>query len=344
MKQLKIFMFILLAITIFSCYSNEPDCYNDGDIIWEPAGSLPYSGYRWEIAVASDGNIWAYSNQLELYLSTNNGDTWAKKGNIPFTGHWLGVSPKNGYLFVTDIYYGLHRSTDNGANWEYIVDDSLVFSQILFTASGEMYVGVHNHGREEKTIIYSNDNGNTWENKSSGLPKLIIVYSLALGQDGTLYAISSESVYRSTNRGNSWYQFSNHTHGYISSLTICDDGSIFATAQPVEDHAIILKSTYEGLNWNEINIDGLVYTSTSRIVYNPITNDIFVILCIGGGFYNLGTPTYFKVYRSSNLGENWKLTNTGYPNKHGDLAVNPKTGQMFIGTRTGVYRTKNYPK
>jgi len=51
-----------------------------------------------------------------------------------------------------------------------------------------------------------------------------------------------------------------------------------------------------------------------------------------------------KIYRSTNLGESWKLENTGLPFGYGDLSVNPNTGQMFASKESGVYRTKNYPK
>jgi len=356
MKQLKFLIFILIAITIFHCYSISTDCDNDngdddnneiiennGDIIWEPAGNLPYSDLPpwrpWLITIANNGNIWAYNYNYhpELYLSTNNGDTWVMKGNIPMRelssdGQNLQVNQTNGHLFFSGEYFRLLRSTDDGKNWENIMD-SVVIGGFLITASDEIYVGAIKKSFEEREVCvcyYSNDNGNTWMEKSKGLPYLLC--PSALEKDGTLYATSINGVYHSTDGGNTWLPSSNYNL-YISSLTICDDGSILAMSQDVG----ILKSTDKGVSWSKVNTDSPIIKGTI-IIYNTITKDIFVNNIIG-------TLHSAKIYRSPNLGKDWVLENMGLPNKEGDyLTVNPKTGQMFIGMSSGVYRTKNYPK
>ena len=66
MVHLKLIFLLLLAITIFSCYSAEPDCLYCVDIIWEPTSNLSGSSLNlhksdsWHITVASDGNGWTY--------------------------------------------------------------------------------------------------------------------------------------------------------------------------------------------------------------------------------------------------------------------------------------------
>jgi len=233
MKQLKIFMFILLAITIFSCYSTNTDCddnviENGGDIIWERAGgSLPNSNIvSWRMTVASDGNIWAYSAGTsngsipsELYLSTDNGDTWNKKSNTPsrnslIYGVRLQVNPINGLLFLAGDYAngGLFRSNSNGATWVNIMYRVRI-NGFFITASGEIYVGCQEFDGVSSyypsSCYYSNDNGNTWIEKSNGLPDRFA--PLDLGTDGILYAGSNSNVeyttgshtgvYRSTDGG-----------------------------------------------------------------------------------------------------------------------------------------------
>ena len=353
MKQLKFFMFILLAITIFSCYSIESDCPdcgdNYGDIIWEPTGNLPHlvgSLYwtDWRITMASNGNIWAYSydisnhpydinNQLGLYLSTNNGDTWVDKSNTyasTFIDE-LYVSSVNGYIFASSVNAGLFRSTDNGENWENIIDSTGRF--FLVTESGEIYtIRSHENGND---LYYSNNNGNTWIKKSSST----LLPPLALGKDGTLYAGTGtkRGVYHSTDGGVTWLPPANYDSVRIGSLTICDDGSIFVGTSTYG--AMILKSTDKGVNWNNVDT-GFDFTSCIKIIFNPITKDIFFSALVDVGFTN----SYAKVYRTTNSGKDWKLEHHGLQDPYFDLAVNPKTGQMFIGARNGVYRTKNYPK
>jgi hypothetical protein len=359
MKQLKIFILILLSITVLSCDSGyvpgpgkpeEPDITETwDDIIWEPAGasSLPEARFGfWHIACdPNNGNIWAYSINL-LYLSPNNGTSWYKiSSDVPsFAPFGIHVSPVNGYLFVAAGFDGLYRSTDDGENWEHILNN-MYLNRVLFTASGEIYIGAENLTAGGFVCGYSNDNGNTWIQKSSGSFPLI---PLALGQDGTLYASSSFGVYRSTDGGNMWLPPSNYNVP-IGHLTTCDDGSIFATT----DGEDILKSTDKGVTWSKVNTD-ILYTDprnpairkqANRIFYNPISKDIFVyVVKLDYSSINFPADNEYYVYRSANSGKNWKLENIGVPQENGMLFCNPKTGQMFIGTLTGVYSTKNYPK
>jgi photosystem II stability/assembly factor-like uncharacterized protein len=347
MKQIKLIMLVLVAITIFSCYSSEPDC---GNIIWEPAGSLPYFAGSLSITVASDGNIWVILPRVpeELYLSTNNGDTWNKKSNIPFIANSININPTNGHFFLGTVFGGLYRSTDNGENWKNILD-SVAITDILFTISGEIYVGTHKYNynteppyERETGFYYSNDNGNTWTNKIGALPNSSYIWQLALGKDGTLYAgLDNHGAYRSTDRGDSWLPSSNYNDVTIRGLTVCNNGSILAISHNVG----ILKSTDKGLNWNKVN-NGFDNTgNVYKIISNPVTKDIFVI----NEFYSLTPPTFmnydYEAYRSDNLGERWMNFDIpeGPINNLNVFAINPKTGQMFMGTDRGVYRTKNYP-
>jgi len=332
MKQLKFLIFILIAITILSCYSVESNCPTcDGDVFWEHAGNLPHSDDGFSLTVANNGNIWAQSYD-KLYLSTDNGDTWVKKNNnTPFYWGSITVNPNSGYLFYTGSY-GVFRSNDNGENWKYIHDNLNSDAGILFTVSGEIYIGYPKSYMED-VCYYSNDNGNTWIEKSKGLPAWFS--PAAVGKDGTLYAGSG--VYRSTDGGATWLPPSNYNNAYVHSLAICDDGSIFAATSTLD--AVIIKSTDKGVNWTKINT-GFDAQHIFRVIYNPVTKDIFVTTIVQQGYY--------KVYRSTNLGKDWKLENSGLPNpgssNDGYLVVNPMTGQMFMGIYNGFYRTKNYPK
>jgi photosystem II stability/assembly factor-like uncharacterized protein len=330
MKQLKFFMFILLSVTILSCKSDNKLVT---DILWESAGNLPKVRYGyWSIATdPNNRNIWACNDKLELYLSTDNGDAWVEKDKLPFNGDVsIVVSPSNGYLFASTIYE-LYRSTDNGGKWEKILEGAV--NGIFFTASGEIYVGIYtsNEGDEGKSFCYySNDNGNTWISKSHTLPHDFNL--LALGKDGTLYASDYDDargfgVYSSIDSGVTWLPPKNYIDKVIYELSICDDGLIFVTALSKG----ILKSIDKGVSWVQVNTG--FSDDFNGIIYNDVTKDIFV-------------TSVHKVYRSTDLGESWKLENSGFPDENffNDLIINHKTGQVFIGTHSAVYRTKNYPK
>jgi len=342
---------IKLIFIIFAVFISNKVIYSQVKF-WEPAnanGSMKFNVWSKGLVVASNGDLWVASDK-GLLLSTDNGDTWVKKNNTPFSWGSMAINPVNGYLFVSITFGGLYRSTDNGDNWECLID-TVFITDILFTESGEMYTGTYKLKYTEgykiyvegNVCCYSNDNGNTWIEKSSILPHGFAPG--ALGIDGTLYAGSISGVYRSTDGGVTWLPPSNYNDMYVHSLTVCDDSSIFAIAP----YAGLLKSTDKGINWNKVDN---VLDSTRRvykIISNPVTKDIFVINIVEKSILFEFIIYHYEVCKSDNLGESWKLENNGLPNsiinKFDVLDVNPSTGQMFIGTTyEGVYRTKNYPK
>jgi photosystem II stability/assembly factor-like uncharacterized protein len=358
MTKLKLVLLVLVvSITFFSCESKEPNGpeeKNDIDIIWESIGTFLPLDYNSNVTItfASNGNIWVNSTGYRnynpsLYLSTNNGDTWTKKytNSSGYTIWPVAINPVNGYIFCGDSTR-LIRSTNNGENWENINIDIIIdganghnFFRIFFTPSGEMYLVVdkiyvnETNGQfsVEVSCYYSNNNGNTWIKKSTGLPNSFQL--MAVGKDGTLYARAIDGVYHSTDGGNTWLPSSNYNN-IVNRLITCDDGSVFATMSPRG----VLKSTDKGASWTEVNTD-----IGGKIIYNPITKDIFV--GDAEALYNDYNPitNNYNLYRSDNLGQNWKLeTIQNYDCS--DFDVNPKNGQIFVIGPEGGYRTKNYPK
>jgi len=353
--ELKLLVFILLAITISSCYFIESDvdsCIND---LWERVNgselppSLPIS-----IAVASNGDIWVGTSSSGIFLSTDNGDSWVKKNNGISANaiYSIAINPINGYIFAGSDKRRVFRTTDQGESWANVISDISVsdngIADILISESGEIYFAAISDTLPHLStddFYYSNDNGDTWIKKSNTF-YFPLIQSLALGRDGTLYAgsysIYSRGVYRSTNGGDTWLPPSNYTDSQIYDLTVSDDGSIFAA----DINNGVLKSTDRGVTWKLCNT-GIVTNGgggdwgsdmgASAIMYNPITKDIFV----ANGFH------YHRIYKSTNLGTRWEVTNgisissEIMPN---GFAFNPNTGQMYVLTYDGLYRSKDYPK
>jgi photosystem II stability/assembly factor-like uncharacterized protein len=322
MKQLKILIYILLSIIFVSCdFINKPENGN----FWERAGKPPINTQV--IAVANNGDIWA-ANPAEIYLSTNNGNTWTQKSLLPSSTIYINsvaITPINGHVFVATYSHGMLRSTDNGENWTRVASYADL-TGILFTSTGEIYL-------RGKGLYYSSDNGNTWAERIK-LPTndgFSIFTCFAVGTDGTLYLGTNAGVFRSTDGGITLIRPSNYNDVGITCLTISGDGSIFATAGP---NYRLLKSTDRGVTWTH-----LTNINATGVIYNPITEDIFVS-GIGG---------YSGIYRSSDLGENWELENNGLQHQGYSylLLFNPNTGQMYAyngGNSASFYRSKNYPK
>ena len=301
MKQLNLLVCILLAITLLSCDSsiNRPKVYYD--FSWE-CTNIPCS-YTHSVAVGNNGDVWASGFDSEelsyvshiICLSTDNGNTWVQKFTFPSAGS-IAINPTNGYVFVIDPHRaGLFRSTDRGESWVKVTSTSIHIYDILITPSGEIYLGVMDESfsyiiqNPHKGVYYSSDNGDTWIQRRNGLPDEDI-RSLALSPDGTLYAGTFNfGVYRSIDGGNTWLPPSNYTNVVISSLTVSNDGSIFATASPFNNRLVsipppppsgppigVLKSTDRGVTWYQVNTGLNIDEWISSVMYNPITNEIFV--------------------------------------------------------------------
>jgi photosystem II stability/assembly factor-like uncharacterized protein len=324
MKNIILATIVILFLGVIGC--SEPNG-PEGDGFWEHIRGLTSAT---SIAVASNGDIWIGTFNPEtllygIYLSTNNGNTWAKKDKGVFTNsiYSIAINPINSYIFAGTESKGLFRSTDNGESWLQLTNH-LEVREIFITASGGMYWGM-------RGIYYSSNNVNDWIDKSTVLPanhKASYFTSFAMGKDGTLYVGTSDGVYRSTDGGDTWLLPSNYIDDvYIRGVTISSDGSIFAATA----HKGVLKSTNGGDTWTQVN-NGLAIENTYKIMYNPITDDIFVSTSVHDSKY------HYRVYRSTNLGVSWELTNALSAN--GGFAFNPNTGQMFASGSDGVYRSK----
>jgi photosystem II stability/assembly factor-like uncharacterized protein len=324
-RNFRISIFIILVILLSSGI-----VYSQTDF-WE-CTSGPLNASAYSIVVASNGNIWVGTLDYEtslggVYLSTNNGDTWVKKGN-DFTNlvNSIAISPINGCLFVSTQAKALCRSTDDGESWVQLIN-RLDGYDILITQSGEIYCGT---GGQffigSNNIYYSSDNGETWIEKRNGLPHQVVV-PLALGGDGTLYTGTGSGVYRLTNGGDTWLPPSNYNNVFASGLAVSEDGSIFAATRV----AGVLKSTDGGVTWTQINTGLSDNATASLIIYNSITKDIFI-------------NSNSRIYRSTDLGASWELKNSGISNEPyiRSFAFNPNTGQMYVATDNGVYRSTNH--
>jgi photosystem II stability/assembly factor-like uncharacterized protein len=337
-KKIIILIFLILTVLFSSgiVYS-QTTC-------WESTGEP--DGYISSITVANNGDIWVgtlfrwdYNDNKTylgtIYLSTDNGNTWVEKNNgitgkEGFSIHSITINPVNSYLFAVTMYsypdftltYECFRSTDKGESWTKILDNQYFSLTLLVTPSGEMYMQTFGF-TSDFHVYYSSDDGDTWIKKSNGLPENVRITSFAMGTDGALYAgLYGVGLYYTTNGGNEWLHLADISR-FIRDITIVPDGSMFLSV----DGLGVIKSTDKGVTWSQGR-----YGNVENIIYNPITTHLFVS----------GLETV--VSRSSDLGASWHQLNNGLPDHYDRfrLAVNPKTGMMFVvvpSRNVGVYRS-----
>ena len=132
-------------------------------------------------------------------------------------GVFLGVSA-DGSIFSNWGYSGLHRSQDEGATWEPNYDLSYVSSN-HFTINDNNRIFIFNENNHK--LCYSDDNGDTWQEQTSGISTNWVEGMYSLSND-TIVMVNNEKFFWTLNGGESW----NETN--ISFLQDMVFGSILA--------------------------------------------------------------------------------------------------------------------
>ena len=117
-------------------------------------------------------NVWAlYGTGSAIYAgttggvfkSTDNGVTWAAANSGISSLDIRGFISAGSTLFAGSIGGGIYRSTDAGASWTFVAGGSV--DAFALTCGTDLYAGATNNGGISK----STDNGLTWTGDNSGL-------------------------------------------------------------------------------------------------------------------------------------------------------------------------------
>jgi hypothetical protein len=181
-----------------------------------------------------------------LYKSTNEGTSWFKSGMDPFV--FTGLAVRGNDLFATQaVTDGVFRSTDDGFSWTQIMGGFTTFSPtcLAIGGAGTIFVGIY-----EGSILRSTNNGTNWLGSFLGggaIPR----YIRFIGS--TMFAGTSNGVYRSTNFGINWTPSNNGMQGIdVNFIAIQDTNTLFAATS---DSGMYV-SLDNGNNWFAWN-DGL---------------------------------------------------------------------------------------
>lgn len=217
-----------------------------------------------------------------LFLSTDNGDSWAKISRDLTSD----IIVADGKIFT--IFYGyLLRSSDNGITWDTILDD-LPNDRITSIAKIGSSIITGSRG-----IYKSTDYGTSWIEKSTGFPKEKYITSM-ITSGTTVYAVISDttlSIYQSTDIGESWSKLTDIPRNkYIRSVSVCNS-IIF-----IETEAGLFCSRNDGTTWDSLTIP---------------TEYSFSIVSVGSSLF---AGTDYGVYRSTDDGYTWTPINDGLTN------------------------------
>jgi photosystem II stability/assembly factor-like uncharacterized protein len=215
---------------------------------WTKTGEIKA---KWITSLAVSGtHIFASTGQGGIFMSTDNGATWAAVNEgLPGNAVFWCLAVSGPHLFAGSKGYGIFLSTDNGASWqaanEGLPENPSVLS--LQTSGTSLFAAVRHD--DQSTVYRSSDNGANWKPANTGLPNANMMCFAACGSN--LFAATyGQGVYMSTNNGDNWKPVNKGFPKDVCVLCLAAaQTSLFAGT---EMDGIFL-STNNGSQWKAVN-------------------------------------------------------------------------------------------
>ncbi len=288
----------------------------DEDGQWTQIG-IP-TGTTMALAEAPNGTLVA-STANGICRSTDGGQEWTMTHPIRATDYSRSITVHpNGAIFATTPDSGTIRSTDNGLTWQSVHQLLSYRAPILAsTSSGSVFIVGWNPG----IILRSDDVGQSWQPKTTGLPSSN-PSSLLVSQLGPLYVSLFEGLFRSTNNGDSWTRISTLDSLSDSRLVESPAGGLFLItyANWHDEEPVIYRSDDQGSHWYDIKSTFPNYITSMLIDFN----ERFIV----------GSST--GVYTSTD-GIHWQQNNDGLFDVVALSLCQTRGGVFFCGTSGGIF-------
>jgi photosystem II stability/assembly factor-like uncharacterized protein len=262
----------------------------DGGNTWVESLSINISAFSngiEDIICKRDGTLMA-GTSMGMFISTDGGLNWSQR-NSGITHTYISsvISDGNGKIYASLDADGIYMSSNSGSSWNQL---GLYGKYALnLTLNGPNNIFVYVYDSLEGTYR-STDGGLNWSRANNGLPQSSIgVIYKAL--NNIVFAAGDFGVYKSTNNGDLWIP-ANLNPERVSFIEIGMTNDIYASKDSVICHSTDLGST-----WTRLGNTG-----------NPI--NYFTVSSINGYLYYISSN--WLLYRSTNGGLNWSLTNNSF--------------------------------
>jgi photosystem II stability/assembly factor-like uncharacterized protein len=332
----------------------------DNGQTWENKANGYNANECWAIGESKDGVLFAGdANSGQLYRSTNNGENWEFSANIAP----LAFAVDSNNVVYAGTFNGLYSSTDNGITWtQNIFLSGYAVSTVLIDTSSGIYCGTGYTYLNGDGLFYSGDGGQNWRQLGFSGKEVL---ALAFNSDWNLFAGTKEDgLFKTTDLGQSWTQYQNGIYRKeVFKLVINKQDDIFigseggGTGWYLYGGGGVFRSTNGGDVFEQVGLpisyvknivfsgDSLIITSTPSGVqkYNRFTkkwNNIGLhnveAVAITPSKYLYAATRDDGLYKSTDLGESWILTNLTIDTLmpvYNVLAVNDDT--LFVSTEFG---------
>lgn len=219
-----------VKLTYEKLYHTDDNCHNFNDIYY--AQQVSFDGGD----IDSQSGLGIITGGKKIFKSMDYGIHWDSQRvseqwrNV----YYKGVDVVNSHLiYLIGRDYGtpgqnslLFKSTDAGMNWtESIISDTIINYYNLVSFFNEN-IGIINGTLQNGSMLRTTDGGNTWIECG---PQIYAGFREAAFSGSTYFGIEGNSVYRSTDFGETWNTFRPGAIGSLSSVYSPSPGILFVS-------------------------------------------------------------------------------------------------------------------
>jgi len=275
----------------------------DGGINWVALSSI--ESVRAFTMFLEDPNImYAVSNSVELYKTTNAGQSWnLQNSQLPASFETLQVSINNpDIIFAGDEFFeedgGFYRSTDGGANWSYLINGFGQSKSVSNIAVDPGNANVVYAGGWATGLYRSTNMGDQWTLISGSIHDNYIL-AITTTTNSNIYCAFGGSIYFSTDQGSSWQSLV----GNLQNIDVFKVVSHPTNPGIVYTSSLggVYRSSDGGINWQQIN-NGLLDTDVFALAIDPINPNILYAGTFGA-----------LIYKTTDAGDTWIEKSNGLP-------------------------------
>jgi len=138
------------------------------------------------------------TNELDdLFISTDNGDTWSASSNGIPANQGVNVLTKFGASLFAGTNYGIYRSIDQGASWNMCLN---VWGVLSFASNDTVLIA---NAESDRVLCLSSDTGRSWTSSKIDT-SIYAINSINLTGSTLIAATEWTGIYVSTNWGKTW--------------------------------------------------------------------------------------------------------------------------------------------
>ena len=326
---------------------------DDGGMTWTQKSDSIGDAQVWVIVVTDAEEIWVGTNNAGIFRSIDRGETWEERNNGLRDLSIRDILWSDSSLFAA-TFNGLHRSKDNGLNWERIITGS--FLALAQDDEGTIYTAYNNNlvvskdqfdtfeeypyaefTRSVSDILYTSDDKLLITSYGNGIFQLtdsfllnpmnpgltnVDISSVVTYDMENLLVGSNNGIFKSQDEGQTWIRAENGlSHNNIEVLAIANDTLFLAGT----NNSGLNLSADGGASWfqPESELANKILSATS-------TPDGH--LFAGSGFG--------EIFRSMDGGNNWVKLDGDFPSAEVDVLGASNQGYIYAGLLgIGVYRS-----